>query len=96
MKIEVKVREVELGKTIGFADVTLDGKFVIKGLKIIQGNKGNFVAMPSIKLNKPYTDKKTGEEILYQDIFFPITKDARQELQDAVLGAFDSLDDSPF
>ena len=95
MEIDVKVRQVELGKVKGFADVVLDGKFMVKGLKIIEGVNSKFVAMPNVKLAKPYKDKD-GKEVLYQDIFFPISKESRQELIDAVLGAYNTVDDFPF
>lgn len=54
MKItNVRVRVVEEGgadKLRGFATVTFDGEFVVRDLKIIDGNKGLFVAMPSRKM----------------------------------------------
>ena len=48
MKItEVKVREFGKGNLKGFADVTFDNCFVVKGLKIMNGQNGIFVNMPS-------------------------------------------------
>ena len=83
MKItQVRVSKWEKDKIKGFATITLDGCFVVGGLKIMQGSNGLFVAMPS---------QKKGEE--YKDICFPITKEFRQELQSAVLEKFGFGDD---
>lgn len=96
MKIDVKINKVDAGKIVAFADVTLGGMFVVKGLKVVQGGSGNFVAMPNVKLNKPYTDKN-GNEVQYQDTFFPISKEAREKLINAVLEAFGGEEDGdPF
>ncbi len=57
-----------LGKTLGFANITLMDKFVVKNLRIVQGEKGIFIGMPSNK-------RKNGEFI---DLFFPITQEARE------------------
>ena len=46
---EVRVFPVEEDRLKGYATITLDGCFLIRDLKIIMGNKGLFVAMPSIK-----------------------------------------------
>lgn len=87
MKITARVRKVNLGKTVGFADITIDEMFIVKDLKVIQGNSGLFVAMPNVKLNKPYTNKE-GVTVEYQDTFFPITKEARELIQTTVLSEF--------
>ncbi|MBN2403489.1 MAG: SpoVG family protein [Spirochaetes bacterium] len=57
-----------LGKTLGFANITLMDKFVVKNLRIVQGEKGIFIGMPSNK-------RKNGDFI---DLFFPITQEARE------------------
>ena len=61
-----------------FASVTLDGDFAVRDLKVIDGQKGLFVAMPARKS----PDGK------YQDLAFPVTKEAREGLFTAVLGAY--------
>jgi len=94
MKIEVKVKKVNLDKIKAFADITIEGSYVVKGLKVMEGSNGLFVSMPSTKLKTPYENKK-GETVLYQDTFFPVTKEARLELIDAVLGAYNGEDDEP-
>ena len=71
-------------KTVALATVTISDCLVLTGLKIVKGKKGMFVAMPQRKLSKP---DKNGNE--YADIFFPVTHDCREELNDAVLDAYD-------
>ena len=71
-------------KTVALATVTISDCLVLTGLKIVKGQKGMFVAMPQRKLSKP---DKNGNE--YADIFFPVTHDFREELNDAVLDAYD-------
>ena len=71
-------------KTVALATVTIADCLVITGMKIVSGKKGMFVSMPQRKLSKP---DKNGNE--YADIFFPVTHDFREELNNAVLDAYD-------
>lgn len=71
-------------KTVALATVTIADCLVLTGLKIVKGKKGMFVSMPQRKLSKP---DKNGNE--YADIFFPVTHDFREEIDDAVLDAYD-------
>ena len=71
-------------KTVALATVTIADCLVLTGLKIVKGKKGMFVSMPQRKLSKP---DKNGNE--YADIFFPVTHDFREELNNAVLDAYD-------
>ena len=71
-------------KTVALATVTISDCLVLTGLKIVKGKKGMFVSMPQRKLSKP---DKNGNE--YADIFFPVTRDFREELNDAVLEAYE-------
>ena len=71
-------------KTVAIATVTISDCLVLTGLKIVKGKKGMFVAMPQRKLSKP---DKNGNE--YADIFFPVTHDFREELNNAILDAYD-------
>lgn len=64
---------------VAFATITLDGSLVVKGLKVINGNKGLFVSMPSSE----------GHDGKFYDDVFPITKDLRNEINDAVLDAYE-------
>lgn len=71
-------------KTVALATVTIADCLVLTGLKIVSGKKGMFVSMPQRKLSKP---DKNGNE--YADIFFPINKDFREELNNAILDEYD-------
>lgn len=78
---EVKVTKYsKTGNLKGFANVTFDDVFVVTGIKILNGQRGLFIAMPS-------NYSEANDE--YYDIYFPITKEFREELQDAVLEAYD-------
>jgi stage V sporulation protein G len=69
-----------MNKVCAIASVVLDDAFVIHDLRVVNGEKGLFVAMPSRKL--PNGD--------FRDICHPINADARQQIQDAVLEQFES------
>ncbi len=79
MKItDVRVRVVKgenEAKLKAYADITFDDCFVIHGLKIIDGQKGMFVAMPSRRM-------PSGE---FKDIAHPITPETRKEITDVVI-----------
>lgn len=79
MKItEVRISLRDDAKLKAFASITLDNCFVIRGLKIIEGKQGTFVAMPSRK-------RKDGE---YQDIAHPINNGAREEMERIILNEY--------
>lgn len=61
--------------------VTLANVFCISGIKIMDGSKGLFVAMPSAKNKKDE----------WYDICYPITKEFRKFMSDSILNAFDAL-----
>ena len=60
------------------ATVNINGQFAIRGLKIMEGTKGLFVSMPSYKV---------GNE--YKDICFPCTKESHEQLNSAVMNAYE-------
>lgn len=66
------------GKMKAVASVTIDGEFVIHDVKVVEGHKGLFVAMPSRKT-------PDGE---FRDVAHPITQQARDRIQQAVLNVF--------
>ena len=80
MKItDVQIREtVTEGKLKAYATITFDECFVLHNVKLIEGEKGVFVAMPSRRT-------KTGS---YKDIAHPITPEFRSILQDCVISAY--------
>ncbi len=76
-EVRVTLRDEE--KLKAFANVTFDEAFVIRGLKIISGNNGYFVSMPSRKR----TDGT------HQDICHPINNLMREKIEKAVLAAYE-------
>lgn len=71
-------------KVVALATVTIADCLVLTGLRIVKGKKGMFVSMPQRKLSNP---DKNGNE--YADIFFPVTHDFREELNNAILDEYD-------
>jgi stage V sporulation protein G len=80
MKVtDVRVRRLNPeGRMKAVASVTLDGEFVIHDVRVVEGHTGLFVAMPSRKTPE-------GE---FRDIAHPITTEARERVQTAVLKAY--------
>ena len=76
-EIRVTLRDEE--KLRGFANVTFDNAFVVRGMKIIQGSSGYFVSMPSRK--RP--------DGTHQDIAHPVNKEMRAEIERRVLEAYE-------
>jgi stage V sporulation protein G len=75
---KVTLRPVAMNKVCAIASIVIDDAFVIHDLRVVNGDKGLFVAMPSRKL--PNGD--------FRDICHPINTDARSMIQDAVLEQF--------
>jgi stage V sporulation protein G len=72
---EVRVSLRNDDKLKAFVSITLNDSFVIRGLKIIRGNSGLFVAMPSRK--RP--------DGTYQDVAHPINNETRKFIEDRIL-----------
>ena len=66
-----------------FATVNLGGWYAIHGLRVIDSQKGLFVQMPQSSLHT-----KEGK-LTFQDVFHPVTADARNELCSVVLDAYE-------
>ena len=78
---DVRVKVVDKNKMKAVASVTFDSAFVVHDIKIIEGNDGLFIAMPSYKA-------KYGE---YRDIAHPINVGMRAMLQDAILKKYEEI-----
>ena len=65
-------------KMKAIASVTFDDCFVVHDIKVIEGEKGYFIAMPS---------KRTPDE-QFRDVAHPINPQMREELEDAILARF--------
>ena len=76
---DVRVRKIDSdSKMRAVASITIDDEFVIHDIKIIDGDKGLFIAMPS---------RKTGDGE-YRDIAHPISSEVRQRMQTTILEAY--------
>ncbi len=86
MKINVKIRKTfdNTGALKAIASVTLDDMFAVHGVKIIETDKGGFMAMPE----EHFKDKDGNDA--RRDIFHPISSDARSVLEAAVIDAYKS------
>ncbi|MFZ5944308.1 MAG: SpoVG family protein [Bacillota bacterium] len=79
MKVDVKVGSIRPeGNVRAYASVNLNDCFAIRNVKVVDSSKGLFVAMPSYKAGN-------GE---YKDICFPVTKEFREQLNNAVVDAY--------
>lgn len=79
MKIDVKIGSIRPdGNVRAYASVNLNDCFAIRNVKIVDSTKGLFIAMPSYKAGN-------GE---YKDICFPVTKEFREQLNQAVVDAY--------
>ncbi|MFC5714453.1 septation regulator SpoVG [Thalassorhabdus alkalitolerans] len=77
---DVRLRRVNTdGRMRAIASITIDNEFVVHDIRVIDGNNGLFVAMPS---------KRTpdGE---FRDIAHPISSQTREKIQTAVLGEYE-------
>ena len=83
MKIKARIdRMVNTGNVKAIASVSLDGMFVVKNLKVMDGKKGLFVSMPQ----ETYPGKDGQKK--YSNTFFALTNSAKLALQESVLQAY--------
>ena len=79
---DVRVRRVaKEGKMKAVVSITIDEEFVVHDIKVIEGEKGLFIAMPSRKA----TD---GE---YRDIAHPIYSETREKIQGIILQKYEQV-----
>lgn len=77
---DVRVRKItKEGKMRAIVSITLDNEFVVHDIKVIEGEKGMFIAMPSKRVSD-------GE---YRDIAHPINSDTREQIQRIILDSYD-------
>lgn len=80
---DVRIRKIAAdGKLKAVVSVTFDDEFVVHDIKIIEGQNGLFIAMPS---------KKMGETD-FRDIAHPIVSEARNKIRDMIFAEYEKLD----
>ena len=78
---DVRVRKVtKEGKMKAVVSITIDDEFVVHDIKVIEGEKGLFIAMPSRKASD-------GE---YKDIAHPINSSTREKIQRIILEKYEA------
>ena len=83
MDIKAKlVKAFDSGKLKATFDVTLDNAFVIHGIKLVKGDKGDFISMPSSSY------KTKNGETKYEDVAHPLDAATRSQLYRAVQDAY--------
>ena len=84
---DVRVRKVaKEGKLKAVVSITMDEEFVVHDIKVIEGEKGLFIAMPSKKA-------VDGE---YRDIAHPINSETREKIQSIILENYEKvLEEAP-
>lgn len=83
---DVRVRKItKEGKMRAVVSITMDDEFVVHDIKVIEGEKGMFIAMPS---------KKTADGE-YRDIAHPINSSTREHIQNIILEAYEKALDEP-
>lgn len=81
---DVRVKKIvgeEAGRLKAYVDLTFDEAFVIHGLKLIEGESGKFIAMPSRKM-------PDGE---FKDIVHPINPELRKEITEVVIQKYEEI-----
>lgn len=79
---DVRIRRVEKeGKMKAVVSITIENEFVVHDIKIIEGEKGLFIAMPSRKASD-------GE---YRDIAHPINSSTREQLSNLILEKYQEV-----
>ena len=79
---DVRIRKIVAdGKLKAVASITLDNEFVVHDIKIIEGQNGLFIAMPSKKVS----------ETEFRDIAHPIVSEARNKIRDVIFAEYEKI-----
>lgn len=83
---DVRVRKIaKEGKMKAIVSITVDDEFVVHDIKVIEGDKGLFIAMPS----------KRSADGEYRDIAHPISQGIREKIQGIILEAYNTALEEP-
>lgn len=79
---DVRVRKVNKeGRLKAIVSITFDNEFVVHDIKVLEGDRGLFIAMPSRKTND-------GE---YRDISHPINSETRERIQNTIIEKYEII-----
>ena len=78
---DIAVAPVDENKLKAYVNITIDNCFMVRGLKVIKGNNGLFVAMPNKK-------SKNG---MFRDVAHPLNTETRRMIEEMVLSEYDSV-----
>lgn len=80
MRVDAKITRMLVSKKVkAYASICIENGFVVYGIKIISGDRGTFISMPTRK----------SRQGAYYDICFPISAEARKEIENAVMNAYE-------
>lgn len=71
------------GPVLAYANVILSGQFIIRGITLLENERGRFISMPSRKLRD--------EERQYRNMCHPLNSNVREELTKAIFDAYDEF-----
>lgn len=81
---DVRIRKAgDDGKMKAVASVTFDGEFVVHDIKVIEGQNGFFIAMPSRRMSDGN----------FRDIAHPLLSETRNRIKEAILNAYENMED---
>lgn len=83
--VSVRKIEKEGSRMKGIASILIDDAVAIHDIRIIEGDKGLFIAMPSRKT-------ATGG---YRDIAHPINPDVRKQFEETIIAEFEKVENEP-
>ena len=81
---DVRVRKItKEGKMKAIVSITIDDEFVVHDIKVIDGQNGLFIAMPSRKIGN-------GE---FRDVAHPLSSETRNRIRDAIFAEYEKAED---
>ena len=79
---DIRIRKIDKeGKMKAVVSITIDDGFVVHDIKVIEGEKGLFIAMPS----------RRNAEGEYRDVAHPINSETRKYIQDLVMDKYEEM-----
>lgn len=71
------------GPVLAYANVILDNQFIIRGVTLLETEKGRFISMPSRRMRD--------RERHFRDVAHPLNSDVRKKLTEAIFEAYDEF-----